>query len=187
MRSRWIAVVALGALAACARTTGTVEIPPEELPFPVAREPSPAETPAPAREFTVYFARGARLVPSVREVEADLPLAEAAMRALLDGPTAQEQSGGIRTELPPAVSLLAVEVAGGTATVDLSGEFQEPAPPERIALRVAQVAWTLTGIPGVREVTFAIDGEAVSVTTDGGTTVDRPVRRADYASFAPTA
>lgn len=186
MRERWIAVLALVLLAACARTSGTVEIPPGELPFSVAREPSPAGTAAPTREITIFFVRGERLVPSRRRVEGAPGRAEAALRSLLDGPTRQERAAGIATELPSSVSLLAVEIAGDTVIVDLSGEFQEPATPERIALRVAQVTWTLTEVSGVREVAFAIDGEPVSVTTDDGMTVDRPVRRSDYARFAPT-
>jgi spore germination protein GerM len=185
MKQPRLAIVALALLAACANTSGTVEIPPEDLPFPVAREPSPTQTQAPSREFTVYFTQGGRLVPSMRRAGADLPVAEAAIRALIEGPTPQELSSGIATELPPSVNLLAVDIASGTATIDLGGEFQEPATPERIALRVAQVTWTLTEIPGVGEVAFAIDGEAVAVTIDDGTTVDRPVSRSDFASFTP--
>ena len=183
---RWIPVILIGLLVSCARTSGTVEIPAEELPFPVARAPSATETLVPTRTLTVYFVRGGRLVPSAREVGTDLPPAEAAVRALLEGPSSLERSKGIGTELPTAAGLLGVGITDGTATIDLSGEFQEPAPPERISLRVAQITWTLTGIPDVHDVAFAIDGEQVSVTTGDGTTVDRPVRRSDYASFAPT-
>ena len=182
---RGVAVVALGLLLSCARTSGTVEIPAGELPFPVARAPSPTGSPAPNTTLTVYFVRGGRLVPSPREVGSDLPTAEAAARALLEGPSPRERAEGIVTELPSAAGLLGVGIVDGIAIIDLSGEFQEPAPPERISLRVAQMTWTLTDVPGVREVAFAIDGERVSVTADDGTTLDRPVRRSDYDSFAP--
>lgn len=185
MKRSLFVVVAFGFLAACTRTSGTVEIPPKDLPFSVSREPVATETSAAARTFTVYLVRGHRLVPVIRQIRANMPAPEAAMRALLDGPTATERSSGIGSELPAAVRLLTVDAGDGTATVDLSGEFQEPAQPERVALRVAQVTWTLTELPGVRDVAFAIDGEALSVATDDGTTVDRPVRRSDYAAFAP--
>ena len=179
-------VLVLVVLAACARTSGTVEIPAEELPFPVARESVPGETPAPLRHFTIYFVRADRLLGVGRVADVDAPLAEVSLRALLEGPSATDQRSGIRTELSTAVRLLDVRIAGTTAVVDLSGELQEPAAPTQIALRVAQVVWTLTELAGVGEVLFAIDGEPVEIATSDGTVVDRAVTRADYAAFAPS-
>jgi len=49
---------------------------------------------------------------------------------------------------------------------------------------VAQVVWTLVRLPEVTAVRFVIDGEAVSVLTDDGTAVDRPVTAPDYAAVA---
>lgn len=178
-------VLLLVIMTACAGTSGTVEIPPEELPFPVARQPSAAGSPAQSQTFTVYLVRGNRLFAVPRRIQADLPVAEAAMRALLDGPTAAERAEGIGSLLPPDVSVLGVSVSEALARVDLSGEFQAPAPPELVALRVAQVVWTLTEITPVTEVAFAIDGEAVAVATEGGNAVERPLRRTDYASLTP--
>ena len=178
-------LLALAVLAACARTSGTVEIPSEELPFSVAREAAPPETSAPLRHFTVYFVREDRLVGVARVAEVDAPLAEVSIRALLDGPNASDQRSGIRSELSTAVRLLDVRIAGTTALVDLSGEFQEPAAPTQIALRVAQVVWALTEPVGVSAVLFAIDGETVEIATGDGTVVERAVTRADYARFAP--
>lgn len=173
------------ALVSCAQISGTVEIPPEELPFPVAREASPSGSPVPTQQITVFFTMAGRLHPISRAVALDVPVAEASMRALVEGPTADERADGIRTELGSAVGILSVVVNNGSAIVDLSGEFQEPATPKRVALRVAQVTWTLADISEVSSVAFAIDGEAVSVATDSGESVDRPVTRADFSSFAP--
>jgi spore germination protein GerM len=78
-----------------------------------------------------------------------------------------------------------VSVFDQIAEVDLSAEFQGPAPPEVILLRVAQVVWTLVGRPGITAVRFVIDGQPVSVPTDRGTPIDRPVTAPDYASVAP--
>ena len=179
------ASLAILLLAGCAQTSGTVEIPPEELPFSVARESVPQQTPAPRHPVRVFFVQGGRLVPATRVVQLALPDAEAAVRELLEGPTQRERSSGISSELVPEVRLLAVSVGDGTANVDLSGEFEEPAPSDRIALRVAQVVWTLTELPGIAAVHFSIDGESVAVTTPDGTAVDRPVSRADYEAVSP--
>jgi spore germination protein GerM len=184
MRARALVLVAM-LLGACARTSGTVEIPANELPFPVAREPHTTATPVPLRGTLVYLARADRLTAVQRRVATDVPLAEGALRALFRGPTAREEARGITTALPGAVGLLGLEIREGVAHVDLSGEFQQPAESERVALRVAQVTWTLTGVPGVLSVQFSIDGEPASVTTEPGETVSRPVTRGDFAAFAP--
>lgn len=175
----------LTAVLACGRTPGPVEIPPQELPFSVSRAPSPVETSGPTRAFTVYFTRDDRLIRAEREIKSDVPSAEAALRALLQGPTPQERKQRIATQLPAAVRLLDLRVDPGTTHVDLSAEFQEPAPSELIALRVAQVVWTLTEFPEVRAIRFSIDGEEVAVTTGDGTATERPVTRADYAALSP--
>lgn len=171
--------------AGCGRTSGPVEIPADDLPFAVARTESPTETPATARSYAVYFVRDGELAELTRELEADPRSPDAVLRALLEGPGAEERARGISTEIPREVRLLDVVVVDDTARVDLSGEFQEPASPESITLRVAQVVWTLTALPDVRTVSFSIDGEAMAVTTDDGAAVERRVSRQDYAELAP--
>lgn len=183
---RPVAALVFCVLVACAQTSRTVEIPAEELPFPVAREPSPAGSLVPAVRVRVYFSRAGRLVAVDRTVSLDVPLDEAAIRALIEGPSPTERRAGIGTELASPASILGVTVAAGTATVDVSGEFQRPAPPTRVALRVAQVTWTLTEIPGVRAVSFSIDGVTIAISTDGGQAVARPVVRSDFTSLAPS-
>lgn len=172
-------------LAACSRSSGTVEIPPEELPFNVARSAPTTGAPAPTSRFTLFFIRADRLVGVSRQLSADGPPAEVALRALLVGTRPVEARRGIGSELSSAVRLLDVEIVATTAVVDLSGEFQEPAAPDRIALRVAQVVWTLTELPGVTGVRFVIDGEPVAIAVGDGTVVERAVLRADYPSIAP--
>lgn len=183
---RPLAVIVFIALAACARTSATVEIPPEDLPFSLARESTPMESPAPSTTTSAFFVRGDGLIRVQRRVGSDLPSVEVAVRTLLDGPTSTERAGGIGSELASEVRLLEIHVEARTAFVDLSGEFQEPAPPERIALRVAQVVWTLTELPDIDAVRFSIDGEVVAVITADGTATDRPVTRADYAALSPS-
>lgn len=185
MRSRQLAALVLLVLLGCGRTSGPVEVPAGELPFPVARAPSPTGSAAPSRTFTVYFTRDDRLIRVRRVVKADVSSGEAAVRALLEGPRTVERDQRVSSQLPPAVRLLELTVAADTAHLDLSGEFQEPAPSELIALRVAQVVWTLTEFPEIRAVRFSIDGEEVAVTTQDGTAIERPVTRADYDALAP--
>lgn len=179
------AAVLLTVLSACARPSGAVEIPPEELPFSVARTPAPSPSSTPAVTVTVFFVQEGRLVEAARVVSRSLPSVEAAAQALLEGPTTQESLDGIDSTIPPQTSLLEARVLDQVADIDFSEEFQSPAEPEVIHLRIAQVVWTLVAIPGVTAVRFSIDGTPISVVTDRGAPVDRPVTAPDFASVAP--
>lgn len=178
-------LVLLVIVAGCSRPSGPVEIPEEDLPFSVTRTDSPAETPRAERTYPVYFVQDGRLHEARRELKAEADPTADVLRALLEGPDAGEKELGVTTEIPGEVRLLDVDVAAEAARVDLSGEFQQPALPEVITLRVAQVVWTLTAIAEVGSVSFAIDGEAVAVTTDEGEAVQRRVSREDYSSVSP--
>jgi spore germination protein GerM len=178
------AALAVSATVACSRESGPVEIDPSGLPFSLTRSPSPTATVPAEHTFTAYLVQDGRLVPVARPSAGEASPA-LAVRALVIGPTLDERQSGIRSFVPTQTSVLEVSVFDQIAEVDLSGEFQGPAPPEVILLRVAQVVWTLVGRPGITAVRFVIDGEPVSVPTDRGTPIDRPVTAPDYASVAP--
>jgi spore germination protein GerM len=184
-RSVGLALVLVATSAGCRGESGAVEIAPEDLPFSLGRTPNPSSSPAEEEPFTVFFVQDGNLSPVTRATPRDVAPVESTMRALLEGPTADERSRGIISEVPPETSLLEVQVFDLVADVDLSAEFQTPASTDAIVLRVAQVVWTLVRLPDITAVRFLIDGEAVSVVTDDGAVVDRPVTAPDYADVAP--
>jgi spore germination protein GerM len=178
------ALLVASAAAGCSRQSDPVEIDPAELPFSLTRSPS-VTAPAGAEDaFTAYFVQDGRLVPVTRPSVGEASPA-VALRALVVGPAIDEQEAGIRSFVPAQTTVLEVSVFDQIAEVDLSAEFQGPAPPDVILLRVAQVVWTLVSRPGITAVRFVIDGQPVSVPTDRGTPIDRPVTAPDYASVAP--
>lgn len=173
------------ATSACGRPSGPVEIPPEDLPFSLRR---PGGTGRPAIEserFVVFFVRQGRLAAVRRASSSNGSDVRATMRSLLEGPRRDERGERIRSQIPSRTSLLGVRVVNFIAEVDLSAEFQTPAPPDAVLLRVAQVVWTLVRLPNITAVRFLIDGEPISVVTDDQTAVDRPVTALDYMTVAP--
>ncbi len=174
-------IVAL-ALGACGRPSGPVEVDPALVPFEVARSATPSPG-APVRTITAYLVRDGALVPVAREVASAAPEAEAAVASLLQGPTAEEVDAGLSTAIPSVVRLLSVQVVGEVAHVDLSEEFQGPASPEEVQLRVAQVVWTLVARPEIGAVAFSIDGDPISVPTQLEPSVARPVGASDFPGF----
>ena len=180
-----LAALAMATSASCGGQSGPAEIPAEDLPFSLSRTLEPSPSPAEEEPFTIFFVLEGKLAPVTREAPSDLTPVQATMQALLEGPTPDELARGITSEIPAETSLLEVQVFDLVADVDLSAEFQSPASTDAILLRVAQVVWTLVRLPEVTAVRFLIDGEPVSVVTDDGTAVERPVTAPDYAAVAP--
>ena len=150
--------------------------------------PSPAGTSTPGTKLLqVYFFDVDRLVPVQREVPATVAVARAAMTALLSGPTTAEAGGAppLGSEIPPGTALLGVSVGGGTAVVDLSGEFQSGGGSASMFGRLAQVVYTLTQFPTVTGVTFRLDGQPVTTFSSEGIVLSGPSVRADFRDYLP--
>jgi len=154
---------------------------PEEVYGPA--QPAPEEEDIPPNG-TVFFVSGRHLEPVQVKLQPVLDsLEEALLVVLFQGP----QAKGLSSEIPEGSRLNGVEVNGGLATIDVSGDFERAAPARSQALRIAQVVYTLTeqetGIGGVR---FQIDGvpqEAIGGEQLGA--IPGPVTRGDYERFRP--
>ncbi len=132
----------------------------------------------------IYFLRDELVGPVARTVDAsDLPTA--AMEALLDGPTATEEQLGFVSNIPDGTELLGLTVDGGTATVDLSGDFESGGGSLSMMARVTEVVYTLTQFDDVDDVVFELDGEAIEFLGGEGLILDEPQTRADWDELAP--
>lgn len=157
--------------------------------------PSTTTTEAEATGLVVYFMLedlssdppGPFLVPVYREVSISDDPATSALDLLLAGPSADEAAGtpAMNTAIPASTELLGVDVAGGLATVDLTGEFDDGGGSFSMFARLAQVVYTLTRLPGIDEVAFEIDGHAVGVFSSEGIELDGPQHRDDYYDLLP--
>lgn len=145
---------------------------------------TPGTTPAATELATVFLVRDQVVAPVGRTV-AEPADVEAALRALLGRPSAQEADWGYGTEIPAGTELLGVEVADSVATVDLSAAFTSGGGSLSMQARVAQVVFTATGFDGVEAVSFAIDGEPVEAIGGEGVLVDEPKGRDDFPDVTP--
>jgi germination protein M len=127
--------------------------------------PPTTSTPSPSGTTVVraYFILGSGLVPVLREIPATAGVATAAMRALIAGPDAAELAGrpAMASDVPASTRLLGLSIAGGVATVDLSGEFATGLNAAQPDARLAQVVFTLTQFSTVERVSFQLDGQPV--------------------------
>lgn len=163
--------------------------PTEGSPSPIAAEERPDEldpdSTAPVTatdEVTVWFLRDDLLVQRPRQVPAPLDAA-AVVDSLGLGVTPSEADRGLRSAIPDASMLVAAELAGGTATVQLAGEFLEIPPGDQV-LALGQVVLTLTDLRGIGRVRFEIDGASVATPLPDGTSTEDSVSREDFRSLA---
>jgi spore germination protein GerM len=130
---------------------------------------------------------GPYLVPVYREAPPAGDEAETAMTLLLEGPSDDETAGtpAISTAIPGGTTLLGVTIEGGLATVDLSTEYDDGGGSFGMFARLAQVVYTLTRVPEVDEVAFAIEGQPVTTFSSEGIELDGPQSREDYYDLLP--
>jgi hypothetical protein len=171
----------------CARE-GVRVLSRDELPEDIygAPLPSPTATIDLPDSGVVYLVRRGRLVsqnvPLPGEgVAQSLPAA--LLLALFTGP---EEDQRVNTAIPAGTLLNEVTVERQTATVDVTAAFEQGAEEDILALRVAQVVYTLTEAEtGISLVEILINGEPKLIPGGGGQSLQRPVSRADYRRFAP--
>ena len=116
-------------------------------------------------------------------VSASLPdhLLSTVMGSLFDAPDTESVGRDLTTSVPVDTKVEHLDLADGTLTVDLSGEFDNLVGPSR-QQAIAQIVLTATEFPSVERVRFRVDGTAVPVPTP--TRGDAPtVSECDYASL----
>lgn len=166
------------------RTPAAEPASPAVAPPEPSDEPSPTP-PAGAAVVTVYYPMGEKLASATRVIPTTKAVASAALVELLEGPTAEERKAGMETIIPEGTELRGVAVTGGTATVDLSGEYSSGGGTLSMTLRLSQVVYTLTQFPSIDAVSFKLDGKPVTVFSGEGLTLDRPQTRGDFADTLP--
>lgn len=166
---------------------GPTVLSKRSVPFGLLAQSAPATTSPPSAPSTVstqifLISSSGQLVAVTRELPFGAPLA-IVLDVLVDGPTDAEAVSGLQSAVPSQTQVLGATVSGTIATVDLSGAFTELVGQPQIEA-VAQIVFTATGISGITEVDFELDGQQVEVPTATG--VDVPVAtRPDFASMAP--
>jgi germination protein M len=129
--------------------------------------------PAALVDVRVYFLRGERLVIEHHDVEGPAVL-RGALNRLVAGP-----DGDLSTAVPDGTELLDVDLANGTATVDLSGEFGSGGGTMSMTARVAQVVFTATQFDNVDRVVFWLDGAPIEYLGGEGLVMTDPWERMD--------
>jgi germination protein M len=164
----------------------TVTVPPEETTTTVTTPGSTTTTVAQATTtVNVYYSRDEKMCAAARVVPKTQEVGAAAMKALLEGPTAAEKEVGMVSSIPQGTTFLGLSIKDGIATVDLSKEYASGGGSLSMMMRLAEVIFTLTQFPTVDGVNFKLDGKAIDVLGGEGLILDHPMSRADYEDMSP--
>lgn len=159
-------------------STGPVVIADERVPFGLLRDEAPTTTTTtPSGDRVRLCLAGAD--GFLHEITDRVDLASG---PLLVVRTLAEPRGDFTTAVPDPAPVSAVDVAGGVATVDLAATFGELGT-ERQRLAIAQIVCTLTSLPGIGQVSFALAGSPIDVPDGAGVLTPGPVSRDDYATL----
>jgi len=159
----------------------------EAVPFALLDPLAPPLVPPPpgqsSEPVSLCFVRDGRLV--VVSVELATPVD---LRRPLDALAAPPPGAGplLRTALTEPPIVREVRLLGGIARVDLLSGVSA-LPTDEQVLAVAQIVCTLTGRPGVGQVSFTLEGARLAVPKGDGSLVSSPVARDDYAGLGAVA
>lgn len=155
----------------------------EAVPFalldPQAPPIVPSASGSSSEPVALCFVRDGRLVIVSDEIPAPADL-----RTALDALASPPADAGplLRTALTEPSVVRDVRLLGGIARVDLLPEVSA-LPADEQLLAVAQIVCTLTGRPGVGQVSFTLQGARLAVPKGDGSLVSSPVARDDYAGL----
>jgi spore germination protein GerM len=137
----------------------------------------------------LYFVSNGKLQPVTRALPNPAG-PEAALAALQQGPLENDQPAGLRSAVP-AGTIGMVTVGGGVATVDLAPSFVQPTTAGNQAtvatvdqpLAFGEIVLTLTSLPGIGQVKFAVGGQPQDALVADGSLVAGPVSADSYAAL----
>lgn len=100
---------------------------------------------------------------------------QAAVQALLAGPTAAERKRGLYTEIPPETKLLGISQEGKQLWVNVSSAFTEGGGATSMVLRLNQLTRTLSGLGTHPAISLKVAGSAVDELGGEGVIVNEPL------------
>ncbi|MGI9646565.1 MAG: GerMN domain-containing protein, partial [Ilumatobacteraceae bacterium] len=126
-----------------------------------------------------------RIGAGARTVAADTPV-RASLESLFAGTDSIETEIGMSSLIPAGTRVLGIAVDGTTATVDLSGEFENSIGGTLAeSMQIAQVVFTVTQFDNIDRVRFHIDGEPRTELLSHGFEIGEGLTRDDFANIRP--
>ncbi|MGH9022375.1 MAG: GerMN domain-containing protein [Acidimicrobiia bacterium] len=151
-------------------------IPPTTAPPPREPVPQPRDT---APQITICKFDNDRLT-EVRRVGA--AGVEGVLSALVSGVPPEERDRGLTTAVFDPAVVRGMSELGGVVSVDLARSFTDAGASDQLRM-IAELVCSLTAQPGIGQVAFALENQAVAAPRGDGSTTYDPVSREDYIRY----
>jgi len=186
-------VVALVALTVTGCWSGTPSTPGTVTPVATSTPATgPSVTPTsttPTEEqvpINVYFSYQEKMQAVQRYAPAGTKaVLRAALDALLQGPTEEEKTAGLTSQIPAGTTLLGLTISDGVAYVDLNSHYDDGGGSLSMFHRIAQVVYTSTQFKTVKSVQFSMNGKRVKALGGEGVIIEKPQTRKMWEEQAP--
>ena len=154
------------------------------VPFGLLKPATSTTVPrGPTQRITVYFEGSQQLVTVDRIVPAPATL-RSALRVLGQGPTSAESAAGVLSPLSTAAPLTLYSRNGDTVVIDVGTSFSALSGQDQV-VAAAQLVYTLTLFPGVRQLEIRVGGKRTLMPTATGRITSGALTRSAYGSLAP--
>jgi spore germination protein GerM len=134
----------------------------------------------PSKDLSIYFYKEGKLYPVSRELPTIENPVLVAIDQLMQGPSDQETSAGIMTEIPNGTRAAKVVIMDDTAIIDLNSRLSEyDGDSAKVNAILAQVVYTATSVKGIKKVMFKLEGSDQFTLGSDKVLIDRPLERND--------
>jgi spore germination protein GerM len=133
-------------------------------------------------DVKLYFLRGEQLAVVHRDVVGPAVL-DGALNELLAGPTTDEVTANLGSEVPADTELLGVNLADDLVTVDLDAQFESGGGSLSMTARIAQIVFTATQFDNTDQVLFLMEGAPIEFLGGEGIVLTDPQTRSMVDRF----
>lgn len=127
----------------------------------------------------VYFLKDEKLIAVNRQIVENSSLLTAA-KALTAGPTTDEKSKGIFTEIPAQAKILNISRQSDMAVVDFNSALESyGGGATRVQALIGQIVYSFTELPGISKVKITVEGADEVILGGEGFVIDKPLSRDD--------
>ena len=183
MRRRGPAAFALAVALLAAGCGIPLDDSPRAITANVTKPTTEQQTTSPGNSAVfLYFLKNDHLAGASRDVT-DRRL-ESVLAAVLSGPTAEETSNGLISQIPAGTTVSSVTDDGQTVRIGISKELADVVGASRQEA-IAQIVFTATELDGVSTVGFTVGGKALKVSSPTRGDVEQ-VSDCDFVVFLPT-
>lgn len=117
---------------------------------------------ATAETVAVWFYSGPTLTQVQRDIGPVEPSAQAAVHALVAGPTGEEQAGGIVSAIPAGTAIVSVSINGDSIAIDFSSELTAGLSELTLERIYRQIHWTLRPFNLESHLRLTVQGRTLS-------------------------